>query len=163
MPGREFLNMPKMSFEPRILSFNCHWCSYAAADLAGIMRIQYPPNVRIIRVMCSGMVHSNLVVEAFQKGADGVMVTGCRQGECHYVDGNRKAEMRMVVVEEMLDTLGLEQERFRLVWCSSSEADRFVAAVREMTETVRALGPSPYRSNGGLDRDDTEEFPCPSR
>lgn len=150
-----------MRFEPVILAFDCNWCSYAAADLAGIARLQYPPNLRIIRVMCSGMVHPNLVVEAFQKGADGVMVMGCHPGECHYVDGNEKAQRRMAVVTEMLDTMGLEPERFRLVWCSSSEAERFAASVREMTETVRALGPSPYRVERSARRGAQEGAPHP--
>ncbi len=138
------------SFEPRILAFCCNWCAYAAADLAGIARMQYPPNLRIIRVMCSGMVHPNLVVEALQQGTDGVMVMGCHLGECHYQDGNIKAQARMVVVEEMMEMLGLENERFRLVWCSSPEADRFAGAVREMTDVVCKLGPSPLREDGGL-------------
>lgn len=150
-----------MLFEPVIIAFDCNWCSYAAADLAGIARLQYPPNLRIIRVMCSGMVHPNLVVEAFQKGADGVMVMGCHPGECHYVDGNEKAQRRMAVVVEMLDAMGLEPERFRLVWCSSSEAERFAASAREMTETVRALGPSPYRVQRSGRRDAEEGPPCP--
>ena len=151
-----------MPFEPVILAFNCNWCSYAAADLAGIARLQYPPNLRIIRVMCSGMVHPNLVLEAFQKGADGVMVMGCHIGECHYVDGNEKAQRRMVIVEEMLDMMGLEPERFRLVWCSSSEAERFATSIREMTEAVRGLGPSPYRLGTIPEHEAVETPVCPS-
>lgn len=151
-----------MAFEPKILSFNCNWCSYAAADTAGTARIQYPHNIRIIRVMCSGMVHPNHVVDAFRLGADGVMVTGCHLGECHYVDGNAKAQARVAIVEEMLDALGLERDRFRLVWCSLAEADRFVVAVREMTESIRLLGPSPYRREPTPDCRATEETPCPS-
>jgi len=135
-----------MVFEPKILAFSCNWCSYAAADLAGTARLQYSPSVRIIRVMCSGMVHPNLVNEAFQHGADAVMVMGCHPGECHYIDGNLKAESRLAVVREMLDVLGLEDARFRLVWCSSAEADHFVSAVQEMNETVIRLGPSPFRT-----------------
>lgn len=132
-----------MGFEPRIIAFTCNWCAYAAADLAGVVRMQYPPNVRIIRVMCTGMVHPNLVMEAFQLGADGVMVMGCQPGECHYVDGNVKAEARLAVVREMMDAMGIEEERFRLAWCSAAEADRFVAAVTEATELLKTLGPSP--------------------
>ncbi|KMY68520.1 methyl-viologen-reducing hydrogenase subunit delta [Desulfocarbo indianensis] len=134
-----------MAFEPKILAFSCNWCSYAAADLAGASRMQYPANLRIVRVMCSGMVHPNLVMEAFSKGADGVMVLGCHPGECHYLDGNIKAQARLAVVEEMLDAYGLEPERFRLAWCSSAEAERFVEVVTEMTEAVRGLGPNPFR------------------
>ncbi len=132
-----------MGFEPKIIAFTCNWCAYAAADLAGIVRMQYPNSIRMIRVMCTGMVHPNLVQEAFQLGADGVMVMGCHPGDCHYVDGNVKAEARLVVLNEMLETMGLEEERFRLVWCSAAEAERFVAAVTEMTEVLRELGPSP--------------------
>jgi F420-non-reducing hydrogenase iron-sulfur subunit len=135
-----------MGFEPKIIAFTCNWCAYAAADLAGIARMQYPSGMRTIRVMCSGMVHPNLVIEAFQLGADGVMVMGCHPGECHYVDGNLKAEARLVVLTETLEAMGLEEERFRLVWCSAAEADRFVAAVTDMTELLRVLGPSPFRS-----------------
>jgi F420-non-reducing hydrogenase iron-sulfur subunit len=135
-----------MAFEPRILAFCCNWCAYAAADLAGTARMQYPSNVRIIRVMCSGMVHPNLALQAFQHGADAVMVIGCHPGECHYLDGNVKAQKRLIVVGEMLDMLGLEDTRFRFVSCSSTEADHFVAEVREVNEMVRALGPSPYRA-----------------
>lgn len=134
-----------MGFEPKVIAFTCTWCAYAAADLAGTVRMQYPHSVRVVRVMCTGMVHPNLVLEAFQHGADGVMVMGCHPGDCHYVDGNLKAEARLVVLNEMLETMGLEEERFRLVWCSAAEAERFVAAVTDMTELLRDLGPSPYR------------------
>lgn len=135
-----------MSWEPKILAFACNWCAYAAADLAGSTRLQYPPSLRLVRVMCSGMVHPNLVVEAFNQGADAVLVMGCHPGECHYLDGNRQAANRLAVVEEMLDMLGLEPERFALVWCSSTEAERFADAVRQMHQTVERLGPSPYRA-----------------
>jgi F420-non-reducing hydrogenase iron-sulfur subunit len=134
-----------MGFEPKIVAFTCNWCAYAAADLAGIIRMQYPHSVRMIRVMCTGMVHPNLVLEAFQLGADGVMVMGCHPGDCHYVDGNLKAEARLVVLNEMLETRGLEEERFRLVWCSAAEAERLVAAVTDMTDQLRELGPSPMK------------------
>lgn len=134
-------------FEPKILAFACNWCSYAAADLAGTARMQYPTNLRIIRLMCSGMAHPGLVAEAFQSGADGVLVMGCHQGECHYQDGNQKAKARLAVIEEMLTLMGLEQERFRLVWCSSAESERFAAVAREITEVLRKLGPSPYRED----------------
>lgn len=137
-------------FEPKILAFTCNWCSYAAADLAGTVRVQYPTNLRVIRVMCSGMVHPNLVTEAFQYGADGVLVMGCHLGECHYQDGNQKAKARLVVIEEMLSLMGLEQERFRLVWCSSAEAERFATIVQETTAALKELGPSPYRKDASV-------------
>lgn len=133
------------TFEPIIVGFCCNWCSYAGADLAGVSRQQYPPNLRIIRVMCSGMVHPNLVIDALTKGADGVLICGCHIGDCHYLDGNVKAENRKEAIELMLEDFGIEPERFRLEWVSASEGPRFAEVVREMTETVRALGPSMYK------------------
>ncbi len=151
-----------MAFEPKIIAFACNWCAYAAADLAGTARIQYPSTVRLVRVMCSGMVHPDLITEAFQDGADGVMLMGCHPGECHYQDGNQKAKARMVVVDELLELMGLEPERFRLIWCSSAEADRFVNMVRDMTQTVRSLGPSPYGTYRPQIPDDEEYSECQS-
>ena len=133
------------TFEPIIVGFCCNWCSYAGADLAGVSRQQYPQNLRIIRVMCSGMVHPNLVIDALTKGADGVLICGCHIGDCHYLDGNVKAENRKEAIELMLEDFGVEPERFRLEWVSASEGPRFAEVVREMTETVRALGPSMYK------------------
>ena len=138
--------MADEDFEPRIIGFCCNWCSYAGADLAGVSRLQYPPNLRIIRVMCSGMVHPNLVIDALTKGADGVIICGCHIGDCHYLDGNVKAESRKEAIELLLEDFGLEPERFRLEWVSASEGPRFAEVIRDMTETVRALGPSPYRT-----------------
>ena len=132
-------------FDPLILAFCCNWCSYTGADLAGVSRQQYPTNVRIIRVMCSGMVHPNLVINALTKGADGVIMCGCHPGDCHYVDGNLKAEKRAGAIVLMLEDFGLERERFRLEWVSASEGMRFAEVMREFTEEVRKLGPSPYR------------------
>ena len=100
-------------YEPKILAFCCNWCSYTGADLAGVSRLQYPPNVRIIRVMCSGMVHPNLVINALTKGADGVIMCGCHPGDCHYIDGNMKAEKRADTIDMLLEDFGLEAERFR--------------------------------------------------
>ncbi|MBP8646065.1 MAG: hydrogenase iron-sulfur subunit [Syntrophobacteraceae bacterium] len=134
-----------MTFEPIILGFACNWCSYPAADLAGTVRMQYPTNVRIIRVMCAGMVHPNLVVEAFHQGADGVIVMGCPPGECHYLEGNSKTEARMAVLQDVLPVLGIEKDRFRLVWFSSAEAEQFVTMAKEITELLKGLGPSPFR------------------
>ena len=131
-------------FEPLIIAFCCNWCTYAGADLAGVSRIQYPPNGVIIRVMCSGMVHPNLVINILTKGADGVMICGCHLGECHYLIGNEKAKGRAEAIELMLEDFGLEPERFRLEWISSSEAQKFADVMTEMTETLRAMGPSPY-------------------
>jgi F420-non-reducing hydrogenase iron-sulfur subunit len=137
--------MANEEFEPLIIGFCCNWCSYAGADLAGVSRLQYPPNLRVVRVMCSGMVHPNLVIDALTKGADGVIICGCHIGDCHYIEGNVKAENRKEAIELMLEDFGIEPERFRLEWVSASEGPRFAEVIREMTETVRALGPSPYK------------------
>jgi F420-non-reducing hydrogenase iron-sulfur subunit len=138
--------MANEEFEPLIIGFCCNWCSYAGADLAGVSRLQYPPNLRVIRVMCSGMVHPNLVIDALTKGADGVIICGCHIGDCHYLNGNEKAENRKEAIELMLEDFGIEPERFRLEWVSASEGPRFAEVITEMTESVRALGPSPYRA-----------------
>ena len=132
-------------FDPLIVSFCCNWCSYTGADLAGVSRLQYPPNVRIIRVMCSGMVHPNLVIDALTKGADGVIICGCHPGDCHYEDGNLKTEKRAEAINLMLEDFGLEEERFRLEWISASEGPRFAQVMTEFTEQVKKLGPSPYK------------------
>ena len=132
------------TFEPLIIGLCCNWCSYAGADLAGVSRIQYPPNVRVIRVMCSGMVHPNLVIEAFTKGADGVLMCGCHPGDCHYQEGNLKAEKRGEAIRLMLPDFGLEEERFRLEWVSAAEGPRFAQVVTDMVDQIKKLGPSPY-------------------
>ena len=133
-------------FEPLIIGFCCNWCSYAGADLAGTSRLQYPPNVRIIRVMCSGMVHPNIIIEALTKGADGVIMCGCHPGDCHYQEGNLIAEKRAEAIELMLEDFGLEPERFRLEWVSAAEGPKFAQTMTEFTETIRELGPSPYKT-----------------
>lgn len=134
-------------FEPVIIAFCCNWCSYAGADLAGTSRLQYPPNVRIIRAMCSGMIHPNLVMDALTKGADGVLICGCHKGDCHYLEGNLKAESRAQAIELMLEDFGLEPERFRLEWISAAEGQKFARVMTEMVEAVRKVGPSPYRGS----------------
>jgi F420-non-reducing hydrogenase iron-sulfur subunit len=136
----------EQGFEPVILALACNWCSYAGADLAGISRCQYPANVRIIRVMCSGMVHPNLVIDALTKGADGVVMCGCHPGDCHYQEGNLRAEKRAEAITLMLQDFGLEEERFKLAWVSASEGPQFAKLMTEFTEQVRRLGPSPYKS-----------------
>ena len=137
--------MANEEFEPLIIGFCCNWCSYAGADLAGVSRLQYPPNMRIVRVMCSGMVHPNLIIDALTKGADGVIICGCHVGDCHYLEGNLKAENRKEAIELLLEDFGLEPERFRLEWISASEGPRFAEVMRELTETLRELGPRPYK------------------
>ncbi len=132
-------------FEPLIVGFCCNWCSYAGADLAGTSRREYPPNIRIIRVMCTGMVHPSLAINALTKGADGVMICGCHPGDCHYSGGNLQAEQKAQAIELMLQDFGLEPERFRLEWVSASEGDKFAKVVNEMVETLKKLGPSPFK------------------
>jgi len=128
-------------FEPVIVGFLCNWCSYRAADLAGTSRLHYAPNMRVIRVMCSGRVDPQFVVKAIRQGADGVMIAGCHPGECHYVEGNIKALRRFLLLRKMLSQLGVEEERVQLVWASASEGNILAQAVDRMTEEVRALGP----------------------
>ena len=128
-------------FEPRIIVFSCNWCSYAGADLAGTSRIQYAPNIRIIRLMCSGRVEPRFIFEALHAGADGVLVLGCHPGECHYLEGNYKAAARVALLKRVLEQFGVEEERVRLDWVSASEGVRFASIVNQMTKAVRALGP----------------------
>jgi F420-non-reducing hydrogenase iron-sulfur subunit len=132
-------------FEPLILAFCCNWCSYAGADLAGISRMQYPASIRIVRVMCSGMIHPNLVIDALTKGADGVIICGCHPGDCHYLEGNLKAEKRADAIRLMLEDFGIEDGRFRLEWISASEGPRFAQAMNEFAAEIKELGPSPYK------------------
>ncbi|TRZ94098.1 MAG: hydrogenase iron-sulfur subunit [Dehalococcoidia bacterium] len=134
-----------MSWEPKIVGFLCNWCSYRGADLAGTARMKCSPNVRTIRVMCSGRVEPTFILKAFQLGADGVLVLGCHPGDCHYTEGNYKTLRRMSLLKKMLAQLGVEEERVRLDWVSASEGDHFVSIVNDMTEKVRALGP--FRQN----------------
>lgn len=137
--------MAEDKFEPLIIGFCCNWCAYAGADLAGVSRLQYPPNIRIIRVMCSGMVHPNLVIDALTKGADGVLMCGCHPGDCHYREGNLKAQQRADAIKLMVEDFGIEEERFRLEWISASEGGKFAQVVTEMVEKIKQLGPSPYK------------------
>jgi F420-non-reducing hydrogenase iron-sulfur subunit len=132
-------------FEPKILALACNWCSYAGADLAGISRCQYPANVRIIRVMCSGMVHPNLVVSALEKGADGVVMCGCHIGDCHYQEGNVRAERRARAISVILEDLGYDPRRFKLAWVSAAEGPQFASLMTEFTEEIRQLGPNRER------------------
>lgn len=132
--------MPE-AFEPVIVAFFCSWCTYLAADLAGISRIKYAPNARVIRVMCSGRVDPQFVLEAFRNGADGVLIGGCHPGDCHYREGNHKALRRFYLLRRMLTQMGIERERLRLEWISAAEGDRVKAVMNDMTEKIRALGP----------------------
>jgi len=137
-------------FEPRIIGFLCNWCSYAGADLAGVSRIQYPPTLRIVRVMCSGRVDPAFIIEAFRSGADGVLVAGCHPGDCHYLTGNYKTQRRVAMLKRLLEQLGLEPERLRLEWVSASEGDRFATVIKDLTEEIKKLGPSPLRAGGQI-------------
>ncbi len=128
------------NFEPDILGFLCNWCSYAGADLAGVSRFQYPPNVRIIRVMCSARVDPTIVLEAFIRGLDGVMVLGCHLGDCHYMTGNYYTERRMKTTKNVLKNVGLSPERLLVDWVSASEGERFATLVKDFTERIRKLG-----------------------
>ncbi len=130
-----------MSFEPKIVGILCNWCSYTGADLAGTARIQYAPNVRVVRVMCSGRVDPSFVLKALQCGADGVLIAGCHLGDCHYQSGNYKTMRRFALMKRVLGQLGVEPDRVRLEWVSASEGERWAAVVNDMTEKVRALGP----------------------
>jgi F420-non-reducing hydrogenase iron-sulfur subunit len=134
--------MQRDGYEPRIVAFFCNWCTYLAADLAGTSRLKYAPNVRVIRLMCSGRVDAQFVLEAFAKGADGVLIGGCHPGDCHYQEGNYKALRRYRLLKRVLQGMGIEEERFRLEWISASEADRLKEVVNDMVAKVKALGPA---------------------
>ena len=141
------------AFEPKIVGFLCNWCSYRAADLAGTARIKHAPNVRIIRVMCSGRVDPTFILKALALGADGVMVAGCHPGECHYLEQNYKAMRRFQMIKHTLRQLGLEEDRVRLVWASAAEGQQLAEAVDKLVEDVRKLGPlhwpANWQENGG--------------
>jgi len=133
--------MPDSDYEPTIVAFCCTWCTYLAADLAGTSRMTYAPNVRLIRVMCSGRVDPQFVLSAFRWGADGVLIGGCHPGDCHYQEGNYKALRRFTLLKKLLAEMGIEDERLRLEWISASEAGKFKNAIDDMTERLRRLGP----------------------
>ncbi len=135
-----------MSFEPKILGFLCNWCSYAGADLAGVSRIQYPPNIRVIRVMCSGRVDPEFIFEGLLTGLDGVIVMGCHPGDCHYLEGNYEAEKKFNMVKKFLELINFEN-RIRLEWVSASEGARFAEVVTDFTNQIRELGPSPINKS----------------
>lgn len=150
---------PGAAWEPRIIAFFCNWCTYTAADLAGVSRMKYAPNVRVIRVMCSGRVDPQFVLDAFAKGADGVLIGGCHPGDCHYVEGNYKALRRVEFLKRLLDDLGIETARLRLEWISASEGDRVRVSVNELTETVRELGPLDLKRRHALLDAEVERAP----
>lgn len=142
--------MTEQDFRPKIVGFLCNWCAYAGADLAGVSRLQYPPNVRIIRVMCSGRIDPTFVFEAFKDGADGVLVAGCHlPSDCHYLSGNFKAQRRVMLTKKVLQQFGIEPDRLRIEWVSASEGDRFASVMKEMVQVIKKLGPSPLKNGGG--------------
>jgi len=140
-------------FEPKILGFCCNWCAYAGADLAGINRNQYPPNIRIIRVMCSGTIDPLYVVKAFKGGADGVFIGGCHPGDCHYQSGNYKTQRRIILLKKAISEIGLDPRRIRLEWVSAAEGQRFAKVITEFTEEIKKLGPNPLKLNGVKNED----------
>ncbi len=130
-------------WRPKIIGFLCNWCGYAAADLAGIMRLKYPANIRIIRVMCTGRVDPIHILSAFQLGADGVMVIGCHPGDCHYMNGNYRAERKIYLLKKLMQELGLESDRIEFSWASAGEGMRIVNLIKNFTKRIESMGPSP--------------------
>ncbi len=132
-------------FEPKIIGFLCNWCSYTGADLAGVSRLQYPPNFIPIRVMCTGAVDPVYIIKALLEGADSVLVAGCHPGDCHYLSGNFKARRRVAILKKLLENLGLEEKRLRLEWISASEGQKFADTVNEMVKETKKMGPNPIK------------------
>ena len=130
-----------MNFRPTIVAFLCNWCAYTGADLAGTSRLHYAPNVRIIRIMCSGRIEPTFILKAFKEGADGVLVCGCHPGDCHYQEGNYKCLRRFKLLEKFVSQMGIEKERLKLEWISASEGKQFAELVNEMTKTILQIGP----------------------
>ncbi|MCI0449868.1 MAG: hydrogenase iron-sulfur subunit [Chlorobi bacterium] len=128
-------------WEPRIIAFFCNWCTYTAADLAGVSRLKYAPNVRVIRVMCSGRVDPQFILHVFASGADGVLIGGCHPGDCHYSEGNYKMLRRFMLLKRMLKKMGIEEDRCRLEWISAAEGEKVKSVINDMVEKVRKLGP----------------------
>lgn len=133
--------MPDKNYEPKIVAFFCNWCTYTAADLAGVSRLKYAPNVKVIRIMCSGRVDPQFILQAFASGADGVLIGGCHPGDCHYSEGNYKMLRRFRLLKRMLHTLGIGDDRFRLEWISASEGEKVKIVINDMVEKLKALGP----------------------
>jgi len=140
--------MSNEAFEPKIVGFLCTWCSYTGADLAGTARMTYAPNMRIIRVMCSGRVDPQFVIKAFHDGADGVLISGCHPGDCHYQGGNYKALRRHRLLSKMLEKFGIEKERFRLEWISAAEGAKFQEVADKFTKQLRQMGPLNWNDGG---------------
>jgi F420-non-reducing hydrogenase iron-sulfur subunit len=137
----------KGNWEPKITGFLCNWCSYAGADLAGTSRLEYPPNVKIIRVPCSGRVNPLFIIKCLMNGADGVLISGCHIGDCHYSEGNFYARRRFTVLKKLLGYLGIDPRRFQMSWVSASEGDKWARVVKELTEEIKQAGPNRLGSN----------------
>lgn len=137
-------------WEPKIIGFLCNWCSYAGADLSGTSRMQYSPTIRILRVMCSGRVNPQFVVKAFVEGADGVLVSGCHPGDCHYIEGNYHARRKLTLLRDLLEYMGIDPRRFQISWVSASEGAKFANVVDRFAEQIRELGPQ-TKLCGGMD------------
>jgi coenzyme F420-reducing hydrogenase delta subunit len=135
-------------WEPKIIGFLCNWCSYTGADLAGTSRLQYPPNIRIIKVMCSGRVNPQFVLKALQEGADGVLVSGCHPGDCHYIEGNYHAKRKLTLLRGLMEFVGVEPDRFQVSWVSASEGQKFSEVVTKFTNRIKELGPQERLSGG---------------
>ncbi len=132
------------SFEPKIIAFFCNWCTYGGADLAGVSRLQYPPNIRVIRIPCTGRLDPKFILAAFRHGADGVWVSGCHPGDCHFIAGNYYARRKFALFKGLLEHLGLEPKRLQFSWISSAEATKFQQVVTEVTNDIKALGPAQH-------------------
>ena len=135
------MNDTRQPYDPLIIAFVCNWCTYTAADLAGTSRLTYPPNVRLIRVMCTGMVDPQYIIKAFLEGADAVLVSGCHPGDCHYVNGNYKARRRIRLLKEILPSFGFEADRLQLTWIGASDGIQFTETMQELAERAKAMGP----------------------
>lgn len=129
-------------WEPKIIAFLCNWCSYAGADLAGVSRVQYPPHIRVVRVPCSGRINPFYILKSLQRGWDGVLVSGCHPGDCHYLTGNYYARRKFAILKRLLEYVGIEEGRVHFSWVSAAEGEKFSSVVREVTESVKRLGPS---------------------
>lgn len=134
--------MIETPFEPKIIAFLCNWCTYGAADLAGISRLQYPPNIRVIRVPCSGRISPKFILSALRKGADGIWVSGCHPGDCHYIEGNFYARRKFAMLKNLLEYTGLNPGRLHFSWISSAESTKFATVARQVIEDIAALGPN---------------------
>lgn len=136
-------------FEPKIIGFMCKWCTYAAADLAGVSRVQYPPNVVPIRLMCSGGLEPSYILKALEEGADGVFIGGCHFGDCHYQTGNYQTNKRIAILKKLLKEMGIDERRVRLEWISAAEGAKFARTMKEFVEEIKKLGPNRFKKKGG--------------